>query len=122
MDRIILERMEFFGYHGFYAEENKLGQRFYVDALLSVDLSRAGKDDDLNYTVNYAEAYYVIKEIVEKKTFKLIEALAESIATTLLETYTIINEIQIRVIKPHPPFDIHFQGVTVEISRKREQS
>lgn len=120
MDKIYLERMEFFGYHGVFPEENKLGQRFYVDLVAYLDLSKAGQHDDLNETVNYAEIYHSTKNIVEGEPFKLIEALAENIATHLLDNYTKINEITVRVIKPHPPFDIHFAGVTVEIHRKRE--
>ncbi len=119
MDKMLLDRMEFFGYHGVFPEENKLGQRFYVDLALYMDLKRAGETDDLNETVNYADVYAEVQAIVEQKTFKLIEALAEHIATVVLDTYTMINEIQVRVTKPHPPFNTHFQGVTVEINRKR---
>lgn len=119
MDKITLERMEFFGYHGVFPEENKLGQRFFIDLVLYIDLAQAGRTDDLNETVSYAEIYQSAKEKVQGKPFKLIEALAESIASNLMETYTKINEITVRVIKPHPPFDIHFAGVTVEIHRKR---
>ncbi len=42
--------MEFYGYHGVFAEENKLGQRFRVDLTASLDLSKAGQTDDLNAT------------------------------------------------------------------------
>ena len=31
MDKIYLNGMKFYGYHGVFPEENKLGQRFYVD-------------------------------------------------------------------------------------------
>lgn len=119
MDKMILERMEFYGYHGVFSEETKLGQRFYVDLVAYLDLLPAGQSDDLDETVNYAEIYHMIREIVEGKPFKLIEALAEHIASKLLDTYTKINELTVRVVKPHPPFDIHFAGVTVEIHRKR---
>lgn len=118
-DKITLERMQFYGFHGVFAEERKLGQRFYVDTILVLDLSKAGGSDDLDDTINYASVYHTLQNIVEHKSFKLIEALAENIASELLETYTKVNEITVRVIKPHPPFDIHFQGVTVEIHRKR---
>jgi dihydroneopterin aldolase len=121
MDKIKLTRMEFYGYHGVYPEENKLGQRYYVDAELMLSLVKAGSSDDLEQTVNYAEAYYLIKGIVEGRTFKLIEALAECIASELLQTYTSITQVTVRVIKPHPPFPIHFEGVTVEITRKRAE-
>jgi dihydroneopterin aldolase len=120
LDKIILSRMAFYGYHGVFAEENKLGQQFYVDAELSLPLDEAGRSDQLEHTINYAEVYYTIQGIVEGKTFRLLEALAENIASALLQTYTSINEIKVRVIKPHPPFKIFFEGVTVEITRKRE--
>lgn len=45
--------MEFYGYHGVFPEENKLGQRFKVDLTVELDLKRAGESDDLEYSVNY---------------------------------------------------------------------
>jgi dihydroneopterin aldolase len=114
-----LSRMQFYGYHGVFPEENKLGQRFYVDLELSLDLSKAGQTDDLEQTVNYAEVYERVKRIVEGKPFRLIEALAENVASDVLHQYTSVNDVTVRVVKPHPPFDIHFDGVTVEINRKR---
>jgi dihydroneopterin aldolase len=119
MDRIELRGMSFYGFHGVFPEENKLGQAFYVDLTLGLDLQEAGLHDDLELTVNYASVYYQTKIIVEGKPFKLIEALAEHIASKLLHTYTIVSEIQVRVTKPNPPFDVHFDGVTVDIVRKR---
>ena len=74
MDKIILEKMDFYGYHGVYPEENKLGQRYRVDLTLYVDLKTAGQTDDLSNSVNYAEIYTLCKEIVEGKPFNLIEA------------------------------------------------
>lgn len=119
MDKIILERMQFYGYHGAIAEENKLGQRYIVDLTLHLDLSTAGVRDDLNETVNYAELYQSLRHIVEGTPFQLIEALAERIASELLDQYTKINQLTVKVTKPHPPVDIHFDGVSVELHRKR---
>ncbi len=119
MDQMKLARMCFFGYHGVFEEEQKLGQKFMVDVTLFLDLQQAGATDDLTATVNYAEVYETVKSIVEGKPFKLIEALAECIASTLLATYAKINACTVGVIKPNPPFAIHFDGVTVEIHRKR---
>ena len=119
IDKMRLTRMQFYGYHGVFPEENKLGQRYYVDLELSLDLSKAGQTDDLEQTVNYAEVYERVKRIVEGKTFRLIEALAENVASDVLHQYTNVNDVTVRVVKPHPPFDIQFDGVTVEINRKR---
>lgn len=120
MDKMTLKGMQFFGYHGVIPEENKLGQRYGVELELSMDLEQAAIRDDLSLTVNYAELYALVKSIVEGPPSKLIEALAGRIASALLDTYTMINEVTVRVTKPHPPFDIHFDGVTVELRRKRD--
>jgi len=119
MDKIKIERLECYGYHGLLPEENKLGQRFLIDIELGLDLRPAGMDDDLSKSVNYAEVCFAVQDIVENRVFHLIEALAESIATRLLDTYTIVNEATVRVVKPHPPVRVHFGGVCVEIHRKR---
>jgi 7,8-dihydroneopterin aldolase/epimerase/oxygenase len=120
-DTMRLERMQFYGRHGVFAEENKLGQRFYVTLELQIDLSKAGQQDNLDETVNYAQLYYTVKEVVEGPPFKLIEALAEAIASRTLDAYAKIHEVTVRVTKPHPPFDIVFDGVSVEIRRARER-
>lgn len=121
MDKMVLRRMEYYGYHGVFAEERKLGQRFYIDLELELDLQEAGISDDLTKTVNYAEVHELVKQIVEQKSFKLIEALAEHIASSVLDTYTSVDALTVKVTKPHPPFDIHFEGVTVEIHRSRKR-
>ncbi|MDU5144745.1 MAG: dihydroneopterin aldolase [Paenibacillus dendritiformis] len=121
-DRMQLHRMEFFGKHGVFAEERALGQRWVVDLDLQIDLQKAGQSDKLEDSINYAEVFYSVKSIVEEQSYLLVEALAERIAETLLEGYPAIHEAHVRVTKPHPPFDIHFQGVTIDITRAREES
>ena len=122
MDRMQLKRMVFFGYHGVYPEENKLGQKYYVDLDLRMDLSRAAQSDDVEDTVNYAEIHSLVKGIVEGPPVKLIETLTEKIASTLLHTYTSIIIATVSVTKPNPPFDITFDGVTVEFRRQRDSN
>jgi len=119
MDKMTLSRMEFYGYHGVYPEENKLGARYFVDLELTLPLSRAGARDELAETINYAELYGQVKTIVTERSCKLIEALAEQIAQDLLAAYPALQEVAVRVTKPHPPFDIHFAGVSVELRRGR---
>ncbi|QHW35127.1 dihydroneopterin aldolase [Paenibacillus rhizovicinus] len=120
MDKMILRGMRFFGYHGVFPEENKLGQQFYVDLTIRLDLSEAAATDNLEATVNYAEIHTLVKKVVEGPPFKLIEALAGHIASTVLDAYTSVNEVTVSVTKPNPPFEIYFDGVTVELCRKRD--
>jgi len=119
-DSITLQGMQFYGYHGVLPEENRLGQRFLVDVTMWLDLSEAGRSDRLEDTINYAEVYERVRAIAEGEPVRLIETLAERVASALLQTYTRITEISIRVTKPHPPFGAHFDGVSVQIHRRRD--
>lgn len=120
MDKIYLTGMEFYGYHGVFPEETRLGQRFIVDVELSLPLKAAGKNDDLETTVNYAEVYALVKKIVEGAPLKLIEAVAERIAENILSRFPVVRQCKIKVIKPSPPIPGHFRHVAVEIVRGRE--
>ncbi|MGA9290919.1 MAG: dihydroneopterin aldolase [Anaerobacillus sp.] len=121
MDKIYLNGMKFYGYHGVFPEENKLGQRFYVDLTLEADLSKASESDDLTYTVNYADAYTTIKEIVEGEPRKLVETVAEEITKKMFETFEIVEACIVKVIKPDPPIDGHYDSVAIEMKRERNE-
>lgn len=122
MDDIMrLEQMELFGKHGVFPEENHLGQKFIVDLTLQLDLRLAGVSDDLEHTVNYADVYQTVKEIVEGPPLKLIETLAEKIAQAVLTKYDKVKRLTVKVTKPNPPFAAHFRGVSVQIERKRAE-
>ncbi|WP_413304751.1 dihydroneopterin aldolase [Bacillus sp. 1P10SD] len=119
MDKIYVNRMEFYGYHGVFPEENRLGQRFAVDLSVTVDLKKAGETDELEHSVNYGELYQVCKEIVEGKPYKLVEAVAERIAGSVLKQFPLVLDVTVKVIKPDPPIPGHYRSVAVEITRRR---
>ena len=120
LDKIYVNGMEFYGYHGVFPEETKLGQRFKVDLIVEVDLSVAGKSDDLHDSVNYGELYNTCKMIVEGKPYKLVEAVAENIASDILEKFPLVAACTVKVIKPDPPIPGHYKSVAVEIKRSRQ--
>jgi dihydroneopterin aldolase len=119
LDKIFVNQMEFYGYHGVFPEETRLGQRFIVDLMVLIDLKKAGESDELEYSVNYGELFQVCKEIVEGKPYKLVEAIAEKIAETVLKKFTLVSEATVKVIKPDPPIPGHYRSVAVEITRRR---
>lgn len=119
VDKITLNKMEFYGYHGVFQEETKLGQKFIVDIEVSVELKQAGVTDNLEHSVNYGQLFFEVKEIVEGKPYKLIEAVAEKIAAEILKKYLLIETIMVRVIKPNPPIPGNYESVSVEIVRSR---
>jgi dihydroneopterin aldolase len=120
MDKIIMENMAFYGYHGVLQAEKNLGQKFLVDAYLSFSLKKAGETDDLNFSVNYGEAYEKIREIVTNEKFSLLEGLAERICSEIFSSYPMVQKLRIRVKKPEAPVPGIFDYFGVEIERERE--
>ncbi|MCT8136396.1 dihydroneopterin aldolase [Anaerobacillus sp. CMMVII] len=119
MDKIFLQQLEFYGYHGVFPEETKLGQRFIVDLILETNLRDAGKSDDLTKTINYGDVFNTVKEIVEGPPYKLVEAVAEKIAEAVLNEFALVNTCTIKMIKPNPPIAGHYHSVAVEIVRTK---
>ncbi|WP_188456122.1 dihydroneopterin aldolase [Virgibacillus oceani] len=119
MDKILMNQMEFYGYHGLFPEENKLGQRFYVDVELMTDLKKAGKSDNMADSIDYGHVYELVKEVTEGESKNLVETVAESIADSLLSTFTNLSACTVKVTKPDPPIPGHYQSVAVEIFREK---
>lgn len=120
MDRILMENMGFYGYHGVLSEEKVLGQKFFLDAVLYLPLKKAGQTDDLNFSVSYGAVYETIKEIVTKERFALLEGLAERICQEIFSSYPLVQKIFLRVKKPEAPVAGIFDYFGVEIERDRE--
>lgn len=120
-DMMRMEQIELYGHHGVFTEENKLGQKFIIDLTMFLDLKPAGISDSLEDTIDYAQVYEQVKHIVTGPAFQLIEALAERIADEILKQFEKVQRIIVKVTKPNPPFQIHFQGVSVQIERKRDE-
>jgi dihydroneopterin aldolase len=116
MDRILLHGIQFHGYHGVREEERKLGQRFVVDVELVLDLREAGRRDDLAASVDYERVHALVVEIGTREQFRLLEALATRIASTLLEECP-VQRVTVRAAKPSPPMPGLVGGVSVEITR-----
>lgn len=100
---ITLKNCAFFARHGVYAEEEFLGQRFFVDAELDVSAGGALDNDDIDGTVDYGIAFKVIEETVTSSRRFLIEALALAIAKELCLRFVQIRRARITVRKPSAP-------------------
>lgn len=117
-NKIIIEGIEFYGYHGDLPQEREMGQRYTVDLeILLADLP-AGSSDRLEDTIDYAAVVRRVEEIGRSEQFHLIEALAERIAEAVLKDFA-PDEVKVRVTKPHPPIPAPVLAVAVEIVRRR---
>lgn len=119
MDKIYVAGMEFWGYHGVLPEENKLGQRFRADVTLELSLSKAGKTDNLEHSVNYADVFTACKTVMEGEPVNLIETLGEKIASELLGKFPAVQACTVKVIKPDPPIPGRYDFVAIELTRTR---
>ncbi|WP_055049150.1 dihydroneopterin aldolase [Devosia sp. A16] len=119
-DRIILSDLGFFGYHGVIPEEAVLGQRFFVDLVCGADLLAAGRSDELQHSISYAEIYDVTKAAFEERRFQLIEAVGQHIVDRLFEAFPAIRWVQVRVKKPSAPIAMVAGEAAIELRRSRE--
>ena len=64
-DRIILEGMQFYGFHGVNPEERALGQSYLVDLSIEMDLLPPGISDRLEDTLSYTRLYRSVQAVLE---------------------------------------------------------
>jgi dihydroneopterin aldolase len=117
-DRITLRGMQFLGRHGVELEERLEPQPFEVDVILHVDLSAAAASDELADTIDYSAVFTQVGEIVEGRSYRLIEALAGAIADALLAAHP-VNDVEVRVRKPKAPLPGAFETVEARLRRQR---
>lgn len=100
---IRLKNCAFFARHGLLEAEERLGQRFFVDVVLTVRPTTPLIEDDMNSTVDYGAVFDVIEKMVHGKRRFLIEALAKDIGMALIERFTQLVEAEVTVRKPNAP-------------------
>ena len=118
-DRISIQRIGVFAYHGVYEEEGRLGQRFYVSIDAYLDLAAAGQADDLEKSVSYADIAAQVQEIAVGNRYNIIEALAEAIAGELMRNFPRIDEIAVTIEKPNAAVAAILDSIFVTINRSR---
>jgi len=116
--KITLKNCAFFARHGVFNEEETLGQRFFVDAVLVVDAGQALDEDEIEGTVDYGTAFKVIETIVTGKRRFLIEALALEVAKAICKEFPMVNEANITIRKPNAPVQGVLDHVEVTICHK----
>ncbi|HEY9822490.1 MAG TPA: dihydroneopterin aldolase [Candidatus Sericytochromatia bacterium] len=107
MDCIEVTGIRCYGYVGYLPEEQVLGQWFEVDLTLWMDLTAAGRSDDISDTLDYRRAIATVKDLVKTSKFALVEKLASAIADAILNLDR-VEQVRVRLIKcaaPIPDFD-----------------
>ena len=117
MDKIHIKNLEVFARHGVFPEENALGQKFVVSAVLYTFTREAGRADDLAKSIHYGEVSRFITEFMEQNTFQLLETAAERLAEELLLNTERLEKIRLEIKKPWAPVGLPLETVSVEIER-----
>jgi dihydroneopterin aldolase len=118
MITIALQGAEFFAYHGFYPEEQKLGCRFVVDIEVGFNPQTNPAADELKHTVDYEKVYYIACDEM-KHPRKLIETVGQAILDKILSKYTYVDTISVTIKKLNPPLlgKVANSAVTIKYSK-----
>lgn len=106
--------------HGVLPQEQLTGNDYIINVRVGYDISRAMQTDDVADTLNYAEVYNIIKEEMSVPS-KLIEHVAGRIANRLMDSYSQISSVMLRITKCNPPMGADCDGAGVEILVKRTE-
>ena len=120
---ISLNKLRFFAHHGVMPQEREVGAQFEVSLHLYIYESEAQDalyDDNLNGTVNYAEAYDLVKQEMATPS-ALLEHVAARIARNLIRAFEKIHKVDVSLTKCVPPIaGYDANGVTIHYSLNRE--
>lgn len=100
---LIVSGIELFGFHGASKEEQARGNRFQIDLKVEGEFEKALNTDRLEDSIDYSQVVKVVGEINRAKRYSLIESFADAIANDLLERFSKIRKISVRVAKLDPP-------------------
>jgi dihydroneopterin aldolase len=115
MDKIFINNLATRGKHGVSDEERAKEQEFVVDIEIMFNTRAAAKSDALDDTVDYNFFRNSAREVVQGRSFKLLERLADAIAQKVLEDARIKSTIiSVRKTEMYPDCT---PGVTIERSR-----
>jgi 7,8-dihydroneopterin aldolase/epimerase/oxygenase len=116
MDKILISKIDCVAAIGVTAEERTIKQRLSIDVEFTIDNRRAAETDSLRDAIDYAEVAQVVAEVCAGRDFKLIETVAEHIATRVLSDFA-VSPIRVLVRKIAPVVEPPVALVSVEIVR-----
>lgn len=119
MDKILINGMKVFGYHGTRPDEQANGQDFIINVEMDLDLKKAGQSDNIEDTVDSCQIYSMVKYIAKNNVFRLIERLADNIAREILSRNEKIQGVKVCIMKPDAPLTGEFDSIGAELTLAR---
>ena len=95
-----LKNLEVTGIVGVYARERERPQPLLFDIEVDYDLAPAARSDALADAIDYDDVAAAVDELVRRRRFALLEALAEAAAALLLDRIARAQRVRLEVRKP----------------------
>jgi len=114
MDTVFIKGLKAASVIGCYDWERDIRQTLVFDLELKADLTRAAQTDALEDALDYAAISQRVIAVCDASRFQLLEALAEHLASLLLEEFNVAG-LSMTITKPGAVSDA--VGVGVVISR-----
>ena len=119
MDKIKINNIELYAYHGVSNEEKTLGQIFQIDVELQIN--KLFSDNDLiESTIDYTKVFKIVSKKFVQPINNLIETAANRVANNLIELYD-VKTVKIIVRKPSVPIGGICDSVEIEVNRNKNE-
>lgn len=118
MGKVALEGLEFFAYHGYYEEEQKLGNKYEVNIEVDADLEKAAKEDVLSGTINYEAIYNIVREEMLVSS-KMLEHVVGRIIKRSFDSFPEATGVKVELSKFNPPIKGVCRKAKVTMHKKR---
>ena len=105
-DLLTLKALRYHAFHGVHAIEREQGNSFEVDVLFHAELRQAGAHDQLDLTVDYEKAEQIISGVMFGPSVHLIEKLCVDIGEQLMNTFFLVDAVQVVIRKLNPPISV----------------
>ena len=115
MNKIIVEGISIYSYHGCLEEEAKIGSNYTVDVIIETDFTDAAKADDLSKTIDYVIIFNIVKVQMAIRS-KLIESVGQRIIDELKKRFGALKKVEVKISKLNPPMNANVEKVSIVIS------
>jgi dihydroneopterin aldolase/2-amino-4-hydroxy-6-hydroxymethyldihydropteridine diphosphokinase len=120
-DRIDISGLRVVSIVGALPHEREIPQPLQVDLSLEVDLSDAGRSDELGDTVHYGEVADRVAAVVRERKDVLLERLVSAIADEVL-AFDRVDAVEVTLTKLRPPIAVDAATTSVRVRRTKPQA
>ena len=111
---ILLQGLQYHAFIGVGEQEQVVGNDYVLDLRLGYPFAAAMESDVVDDTLNYADVFNVVSEVM-KQPSKLLEAAAGKIVKELCARYKRLESIDLKLVKRNPPMGADCATTGVEL-------